>query len=296
MDVAPMRREQQLRPTWAPVADSPPEAAFEDPYRGGYAEASSVPPQGVARLGAYDGAADAAAAGAAAAAAWQSHGRGGAQQRPLAGAASVSATLPPQSTQSYALATPPALQPTLQPVWEHPAGMAAPAPKPRSLVPRGGPGSPGPQRRTGSPRALSPSGSTSHLARAGSPPRPTSPRQRMSDVKLQWNPAPLSPRPVVPRSPSPRDDVRSSLLTACSSPRLGWRGEARASDECLAWLRTCQTDSYVEGRVEVMIGNNAKRASPEFRFAQQQLKNPSYRNATKSATSLARRAKPPSWH
>eukprot|EP00927_Polykrikos_kofoidii_P002313 TRINITY_DN10891_c0_g1_i4.p1 TRINITY_DN10891_c0_g1~~TRINITY_DN10891_c0_g1_i4.p1 ORF type:complete len:496 (-),score=51.53 TRINITY_DN10891_c0_g1_i4:29-1432(-) len=142
--------------------------------------------------------------------------------------------------------------------------------------------------------------STSRRTRGGSPrksspPRATSPRARMADFFFEQNAGILhrltqeSQQPV-PRtsSPTPR---WSSPGPSCSPTR-----EVRASDETLAMLKRCQTDTHVEDQVEeVIIDNGYPRRSAQTRFARESLRNPAYRNATKSATSLAARAKPPRW-
>lgn len=144
----------------------------------------------------------------------------------------------------------------------------------------------------------------------GSPPRPTSPRMRMTDL-LSAERGPIRPpsRGGGPGSPvfgrSSRSAERSSAdhtARRSARPRVGSPGHSptrspnslRASDEAFVWLKVAQTDSHAESEVDKMLGEvDSPQRTLEFRFAREQLRNPSYRNATKCATSLARRSKPP---
>merc|ERR1719409_1919103 len=147
------------------------------------------------------------------------------------------------------------------------------------------------------------------------PSRTTSPRTRMTDVfysQRHHSPRQRSP----PRSSGGRPVLSfyepGMHLSATLSPRLLRDDGSRASDNCLAWLKHCQTSTHVEDKVEEMMdddleelleskGLNARISPrlmeaalrPECRFARENLRNSTYRNATKVATSLARASKNP---
>eukprot|EP00929_Paragymnodinium_shiwhaense_P072139 TRINITY_DN36617_c0_g1_i1.p1 TRINITY_DN36617_c0_g1~~TRINITY_DN36617_c0_g1_i1.p1 ORF type:complete len:352 (+),score=53.65 TRINITY_DN36617_c0_g1_i1:107-1162(+) len=148
-----------------------------------------------------------------------------------------------------------------------------------------------------------------------SPNRTTSPRARMTDVFSGY-------RQGSPKRSSPVKTGRPALsfyepgmhLSATLSPRLLRDDGSRASDDCLAWLKHCQTDRHVEDKVEEMMDDDLEavleakgfntRVSPrlmeaalrpECRYARENLRNSTYRNATKVATSLARASKGAQW-
>jgi len=148
-------------------------------------------------------------------------------------------------------------------------------------------------------------------ADAKPPPKLSIPRTRMSDVlhgqssQLRFPPSPSS-QLRSPRSPGRGSPSRG--MSPSGSPRSSLRDVPlqRASDECFHFLKRCQSDAKVEERVEDMIVDALDavhhedlqvgyRKRLEFRYAREQLGNPTYRNATKSATSLAGRSKIPRW-
>jgi len=152
-------------------------------------------------------------------------------------------------------------------------------------------------------------GRYSPRGRAKSPPKPTSPRMRMNDLLF----GPHSPTRVPSTSPPrtyPSSCYRAPVRTGsprasrmnspCRSPRgRDGRDGLGASNECLLWLKRCQSDAHVEDTVEQKMIDEADSPSKHMQYrmyTKDQLRNPTYRNATKSATSLAARAKPPQWH
>lgn len=127
--------------------------------------------------------------------------------------------------------------------------------------------------------------------------RPTSPRSRMSDVFHGQNSVIMYPE-LQRRNRSPvnsRGGIR--FTTPLLSPRnLAGDGYPRpglaASNDCLQWLRQCQSDALVEDLVDDTLADEQEpRRLAEYKFARDNLRTPSYRNATKCATSMARRTK-----
>lgn len=164
------------------------------------------------------------------------------------------------------------------------------------------------QSNCNSPRQSSPRPSTRHR----SPPKPSTPRQRMSDYIHGPN-SPIQFPEVMRRinsekrnrSPNTfRETARhgsgARYTTPLISPRnLAGDGYPRAglstSNSCVEWLRDCASNTRVEDLVEDMLDqqDDVVRRTEEYRFARNNLRNPSYRDATKCATSMARRTKPP---
>mmetsp|Transcript_47241 Transcript_47241/g.125467 ORF Transcript_47241/g.125467 Transcript_47241/m.125467 type:complete len:239 (-) Transcript_47241:67-783(-) len=147
------------------------------------------------------------------------------------------------------------------------------------------------------------------------PPRTTSPRPRMSDVLhgdyLSQTPGQRlhSPQRTYcgPSVLVQRARGTSRCTSPCKSPRgLAGDGSPRqslkASNECLNHLRWLQSDMNVEDTVDEILAkqvNSQREVSLDLEldvsFARSNLRNPTYRNATKSATSLARRSKLTTW-
>jgi len=148
--------------------------------------------------------------------------------------------------------------------------------------------------RTGPGSVTTSQASALQAPRRNSPPRPTSPRLKMCDVLQQTSVPNFQKTQTRSRRPS---GYSGSNASPVSSPRMSFRPESpRASDECLMWLKHWRADAHAEEKVQEMLTDrNSPKRSLEQRFAREQVRNPAYRNATKSATSLARRAKPPSW-
>lgn len=146
-----------------------------------------------------------------------------------------------------------------------------------------------------------------------SPRRVTSPRARMNDVLHGQNSIirypELQRRNRIPsatkkgvRHTTPLQSPRN--LANDAYPRMA----LEVSNDCVQWLRSCQSDLCVENLVDDMLtetwqetvdgfrariqGIDPKHIA-EYRFARENLRTPSYRNATKCATSMARRTKPP---
>lgn len=166
-----------------------------------------------------------------------------------------------------------------------------------------------------SPRRCPPSPMTGSRAvrspqmspRSCSSPGPTSPRRRMNDVFHGPRSIVRYPecQPRQRRSPSASTSTRGgkTFTTPLLSPRNlandhHPRSGLEASNNCLEWLKQySQSDTKVEDLVEEML---VQRQEPnriqDYRFARDNLRNASYRDATKCATSMAIRTKPPqSW-
>lgn len=126
-------------------------------------------------------------------------------------------------------------------------------------------------------------------------PQPVSPRRRVSDFlprqastpQLQSSPRRPQPR-TIPGSPAP-------FSTRPGSPTQSPRNFLTESNECLLWLKRCKSDFHAEDKVDELLEFEADTAGHMLknRAIREHLRSPAYRDATKSATSLAKRAKPP---
>jgi len=155
-----------------------------------------------------------------------------------------------------------------------------------------------PRQPASSPRAAATSGCTS-------PPSASTPRRRMNDLFHgsrsiirypechQQNRSPTTTtrggKTFTASMTSPRNLANDNF------PRVG----LRASNDCLDWLKKCQNHNSVENLVEEMMIDEQVHGLPggseqmaDYRFAREHLRNASYRDATKCATSMARKAKP----
>jgi len=90
-----------------------------------------------------------------------------------------------------------------------------------------------------------------------------------------------------PGSPAPSGNRLGSPI---QSPRA----VLTESNECLLWLQRCKSDLHAEKKVDELLELEADTAGHllEHRRIREHLRNPAYRDATKSATSLAKRSKP----
>jgi len=155
-----------------------------------------------------------------------------------------------------------------------------------------------PRQPASSPRAAATSGCTS-------PPSASTPRRRMNDLFHgsrsiirypechQQNRSPKTTTREGRTFTAPMTSPRN--LANDNFPRVG----LRASNDCLDWLKKCQSHNSVENLVEEMMIDEQVHGLPggsermaDYRFAREHLRNASYRDATKCATSMARKAKP----
>lgn len=134
-----------------------------------------------------------------------------------------------------------------------------------------------------------------------SPPKPSTPRQRMSDY-FHDPASPIRYPEVLKQQRSPNTAGRGAgarFTTPLLSPRnLAGDNYPRAglstSNDCVEWLRECQSNTRVEDLVDEMLSAQQDvNHTEEYRFARSNLRNASYRDATRCATSMARRTKPP---
>mmetsp|Transcript_98771 Transcript_98771/g.250705 ORF Transcript_98771/g.250705 Transcript_98771/m.250705 type:complete len:223 (-) Transcript_98771:218-886(-) len=159
-------------------------------------------------------------------------------------------------------------------------------------------------RQGGTPQGAS----TTVRPRMGCSPRPTSPRMRMADVfygqhsttrfpsrRLESPSKVCSPKvsPMPSRQVSPFPSrLGSPMVSPVVSPRPRHRECAgSASAETLSRLKLCQTDAYAEDKVDEVIDGEAKclvrSRRGDLHRMREDHRNPSYRNANKSATSLS---------
>lgn len=133
----------------------------------------------------------------------------------------------------------------------------------------------------------------------GSAVRITSPRVRVADLAVNSanaQPARLSAVCPPGRPASLQQAVHARHSAACPPGRgahiggypLQGNRAVLASDSCLAWLKQCQSDSHAEEKVGELLHKHTA-VVPEH------IRNRAYLDATKCATSLARRAKPARW-
>jgi len=133
-------------------------------------------------------------------------------------------------------------------------------------------------------------------------PGPTSPRRRMNDVLHGCRSMIRYPECQAKQRRSPNSSARGgkSFTTPLLSPRNlandhHPRSGLEASNNCLEWLKQySQNNAKVEDLVEDMLiqGQHPKKIE-EYRFARENLRTASYRDAAKCATSMAVRTKPP---
>ncbi|CAE8654316.1 unnamed protein product, partial [Polarella glacialis] len=149
--------------------------------------------------------------------------------------------------------------------------------------------------------------------------RPVSPRTRMGDILAgQYSPTRypescgrpsrmigvagnwLPARPASAASFSFTASSRGSgplrvSRSSPGSPRPGAREALAASNECVAWLKYRQSDAHVEGEIDKMIvreqGLSQQWTASEYRGLREDIHSRSYRDATKSFSSMARRVK-----
>jgi len=116
------------------------------------------------------------------------------------------------------------------------------------------------------------------------------PARRLESPSKACSPK-VSPTPSRQASPFP-SRLGSPMVSPMVSPRPRYRECAgSASAETLSWLKVCQTDTYAEDKVDELIDGQAKclvrSRRGDLHRMREDLRNPSYRNATKSATSLS---------
>lgn len=149
-------------------------------------------------------------------------------------------------------------------------------------------------------------------------PRPTSPRPVLQDLQARRDDRASSPdcrwfggtaappgmprRPLTARLASPRSGRQSPML----SPRRSMaesvvcspREALTVSNELVSRLRRCASEQHVEAADSQLLSpdrsspNRSKIRSAREQKLAQNFRNPAYRNAAKSATSLAKRTKP----
>lgn len=134
-----------------------------------------------------------------------------------------------------------------------------------------------------------------------SPRIPSSPRARMTDVMHGQQSIIRHPveerqqhRSVMHMSPrGPRtftDTVR--IPRNLAGDHHYKRSGLRASNDCLEWLKQCQTHTRVEDVVEnLLLEQEDPNNRADYRYARARLRQASYRDATMSASSLAGRTK-----
>jgi len=185
------------------------------------------------------------------------------------------------------------------------------SPSPRSTRnPGSSPGTPRPKGRIPAGVSWENPGSSPGRSPRGSPcqsprPNPTSPRARMRDVMH-------GPRSII-RYPDERKEQHSSVMhmtprgprTFTDTVRVPrnlagdhhyQRAGLRASNNCLEWLKTCQTHARVEDVVENLLLEQEFRSTEpinraDYQYARARLRQSSYRDATMCATSMAGRTK-----